>query len=163
MLTYRLNHRNRNTCIFHRFPMNWQTPTGYMTAFAIQFLWMIGGTAVVFSIILTFSGICEIFGAFTMDINKNSIDLNDFIVSGEQKFTAHDRIEISKRLYATLEFHSMTKQLSPNGKEFLFTNSLKIVCLSFQNGSSLLFHIQSHFCSIFWTFNTMLVHFTSKL
>lgn len=75
---------------------------------------MIGGTAVVFSIVLTFSGICKIFGAFSLDINKNLNDINDFTVNGEQKFTAHERIEIFKRFYATLEFHSKTKELSPN-------------------------------------------------
>lgn len=76
--------------------MNWRTPKGYMIAFTIQFFWMIGGTAVVFSIISTFSGICEIFGAFSMDINRNLIDINDIVMGGEQSNTIQDRIEIAK-------------------------------------------------------------------
>lgn len=85
-----------------------------MISFSIQFYWMVGGAVVVFFIILAFSGICKTFGAFSLDINKNLNDLNDIVVDCQQKFTVRNRIEIFKRFYAIVEFHSNTKQLSFN-------------------------------------------------
>lgn len=83
-----------------------------MMSVAIQFYWLLGGAGVVFSIILAFSGICKIIGAFSLDIKKHSNDLNDAIIDGQQKLAVTDRIKIIKRFYAILEFHSNVKQLS---------------------------------------------------
>lgn len=95
-----------------RMPFNWQTPKRYVLVIAIHAFWLIGGAALVISTILTFSGICEIFGAFTMDINKNLSELDDEIVSFKGKFTVDDRIKIANRFYDTIAFHSKTKELS---------------------------------------------------
>ena len=72
---------------------------------------MLGGAAVVFSILLAFSGICKIFGAFTLDINKMLIDINDIVVDSQKNLSADNRIEIAKKLYAAIDFHSISKQL----------------------------------------------------
>lgn len=107
-----------------RLPLNWRTPKGYMIAIAIQSAWLSGGALVVLSTMLPFSGICELFGAFCMDINQNLANLNDKVVNFKQNFTADDRIQIIKRFYAIIEFHSEAKQLS-----FLFFSGLKIHAL----------------------------------
>lgn len=164
----------QNILSFCRLPLNWRTPNGYLLAFTVQIYWMVGGAVVVFSIILPFSGICKIFGAFSMDINKNFTDLNDIVVDCQQKYTVHDRIEIIKRFYAIIEFHSKTKQLSlfalsnyirfktVQYERWRFSAELVIDFHHFQNDYSLLFHIQSHFDGIFWPFNTMLMHIAAE-
>lgn len=83
-----------------------------MIAIAIQGAWLVGGALVVLSTMLPFAGICELFGAFCMDINQNLANLNDKVVSFNRNSTADDRIQIVKRFYAIIEFHSEAKQLS---------------------------------------------------
>lgn len=94
-------------------PFNWRTPTRYVIVIAIHAFWLIGGAALVISTILAFSGICEIFDALTMDINKNFRDLDRMIGNRhQQKFTVDERIDIAKRFYATIKFHTKSKELS---------------------------------------------------
>lgn len=95
-----------------RLPLNWRTPKGYMISFSIQLFWMVGGAVVVFFIILVYSGICKVFGAFSLDINKSLNDLNDIAIDAQHNKTNHNRIEIVKRFHAIVAFHSQTKQLS---------------------------------------------------
>lgn len=93
-------------------PFNWRTPKRYVIVIGIHAFWLIGGADLVISTILAFSGICEIFGAFTMDINWNFVDLNSMIVSRQYKCTVDDRIKIANKFYDTVEFHAKAQELS---------------------------------------------------
>lgn len=97
----------------NRLPINWRTPKGYMIAACIQTVWLLAGGAIVLSIILVLLGVCDVFGAFCIDIIKKKMaDLNKIVVKANHNFTASNRIRIATEFHAIIEFHARVKQLS---------------------------------------------------
>lgn len=91
---------------------NWHTPDGYFITCVIQSFWTVGGGIIVVCVIMVFSGICEIFSAFSEDIWHELKDLNELIVKYPKGFAVYDRIVITNRLYSIIELHSDVKKLA---------------------------------------------------
>lgn len=75
-------------------------------------IWILGGSSIIFSIDMIFSGICGIFRIFCVDINQELEELGTAIEMSRKNVAPHNRVDVAKRLYATVEFHSNAKQLS---------------------------------------------------
>lgn len=97
---------------------------GYILAICIQSLFLVGGAAVVLVIVMAFSGFCDIFGAFCMDINQHLIELNEIVLNSHQKLTAAYRIRFATKFYGIIEFHSTVKQLSSTNVSYLRIKNL---------------------------------------
>lgn len=69
--------------------------------------------------LLTFGGVCMLFGAFPLDIQASLNDLNDEVVNVHRNFTAENRREFYKRLSNIAETHKIAKQLSSHRNRYI--------------------------------------------
>lgn len=95
--------------IFFRFPWNWETPQGYLTAVCIQALWIHCGIFITICTLPLFAGFCGLFQAFTLDIKKTLQDFNNKFQNHEQIFGQKYRVEIIETLTEVMQFHAIAK------------------------------------------------------
>ncbi|XP_055302500.1 odorant receptor 43a-like [Sitodiplosis mosellana] len=90
-------------------PWNWKEPIGYLVAGCVQFTWFYGGIYIVICTMLCFVGFCTLFEAFTLDIGRNLLDLNDNIVEAHGHFKSERRIELYQQFSKIIQFHSIAR------------------------------------------------------
>lgn len=98
---------------FYRYPFNWNTLLGYLVCLILQVPPVLAAADLFMFTLILAIGFCLILQDFVSDIVLSLQQLTDDLRrSGENSSNFEQQIELKKKLYDIMQFHSEAKQLS---------------------------------------------------
>lgn len=129
----------RDSICYYSSPFDWKTPIGYLIPFSIQYItWIL--LFLNCSIILSFlSGACWILTSIAKDIGEDIQEVHRI------KNVKSNRIEVKRKFFNIITFHSDAKQLSIRNRSFFFIPYLNRNIIDFrQVGQRFFIYLRDH-------------------
>lgn len=98
-------------CVFFvRFPWDQTTITGYIAATIIKFIAYLYRAYALTSVYYTFVGFCQVSIAFTIDLELNIQNINEYIANEEDPNIPESQARLETMLRDFIEFHGDAKR-----------------------------------------------------
>lgn len=93
-----------------RYPWNWKNPIGYAMAVLMKNTGFLNGGVLIINFLLLFVGFCNLFRVLAVDIKDCLNKFSDIVVRSQGKLTVTNRLEITRKLAETMQFHADAKK-----------------------------------------------------